>query len=346
MAADAPGLDLFSADTSTALGVPKAFRIENHTNHAIYLQADAPVDCQVGGTSGWQSCTYFHSCTRLCPQVQEKQSCCVYCEQSLGVYAIPAGQGRSIPWDGLIFVRQTGTCSECQCDQPIPVTGGDFEATARIYIDYTCRPGICTIPPDGFINTATTVGSYLSFRVPFSVPFAGEELVIDVSQASPLDASPPDVPVGPDSKTAVDSPADFFVIDTASTRDLTPQPTRATPADLAGRQFTIAADEALPDASLYGRSCGTSNPGAHYRLTFSDDGTHVTVVRADPIQETILTGTLGTGSSTTLDYELTPTFAGGSLSIRREGNDLIGNLSIHGSGVPVIWCIESPMRPV
>jgi hypothetical protein len=44
--------------------------------------------------------------------------------------------------------------------------------------------------------------------------------------------------------------------------------------------------------------------------------------------------------------DLTPTFAGGELNIRREEESLIGELVIYGSGAPVVWCIESPLRPL
>jgi len=170
--------------------------------------------------------------------------------------------------------------------------------------------------------------------------------VIEVVQPPVLDAGAPDAPANkeaPDSNPSLDTPVDSLAPDTA--RDLGSEAMSAVLSEVAGGTFKISASEALPDASLSGRSCGTSNPGATYALTFSEDGTKVTIVRTDPVQEMILKGTLQASSSSTLTYNLDNAFAGGALSIRREGGNLIGELVLYGSGVPVLWCIESPMRP-
>jgi hypothetical protein len=345
ISSDGTPLDLPTADAMPAVGVPKAFRVENHSNRTIYLQTDFPVDCQMSVFSEWQTCTYFHSCLLLCPEV--KQNCCVACEQNLELYAVPAGQSRSIPWDGRIFVKQSGLCSDCLCDQAFPVTGGDFMAMARVYTDYQCMPSGCQTTPDGIIRMANTVGSYFSTKVPFSLPFAGQEVVITITQLPFQDAGSTDTPASneiTDGKLAADTPADPSRADTA--RDLASDVARAALSDVAGRAFKLSANEALPDAGLDGRSCSTSNPGAVYRLSFSADGTTVTIERTDGPQEAMLTGTLRTTPSAGLSYDLKPTFAGGSLVIQRYGGDLIGQLAILGSGVPVIWCIESPMMPM
>lgn len=350
ISSDGARLDLPAADAMPAVGVPKGFRINNHSNRTIYLQTDFPVDCQMSVFSEWETCTYFHSCLLLCPEV--KQNCCVACEQNLELYAVPAGQTRAIPWDGRIFVKQAGLCSECLCDQAFPVTGGDYLASARVYTDYQCMPSGCKTTSDGIIQMATTVGPYVSTKVPFSLPFAGEEVVITITQLSFQDAGATDAPASseiPDGHPAVDKPttdkpADSSLADTA--RDLGPDVARAALSDVTGRTFKLSANEALPDAGLDGRSCSTSNPGAVYRLSFSADGTTVTIERTDGPQETPLTGTLRTTPSAGLNYDLKPTFAGGSLVVLRYGGDLIAQLAIFGSGAPVMWCIESPMRPV
>lgn len=342
---DVARADLPAPDVGPA--VPKAFRVENHSDRTIYLQTDFPVDCQMASAAGWRSCTYFHSCSFLCSQVIDKQ-CCVECERNLELYEIPAGQGRSIPWDGRIFTRQSDPCSQCQCDQPLSVEGGSFVAAARISLAYQCMPSGCQTSSDGIIRMATAAGPSSAYKVPFSIPFAGQEVVIDVTQLpdAGVDAGAPEVPsshVTFDSKPAMDTPADSPLADSA--RDGGSEVAPFSPSDVAGRTFELSANDALPDASLTGRSCMTSNPGAHYAVTFSKDGAKVTIERTDPIQEKILTGTLQPNSSSTLTYKIDNAFAGGTLRIRREGGDLIGQLVLYGSGVPVIWCIESPMRP-
>lgn len=331
-----------------AVGVPKAFRIENHSDRTIYLQTDLPVACQMASAAGWQRCTYFQSCAFLCSQVINRQ-CCVECERNLELYEIPAGQGRSIPWDGRIFTKQADPCAECECDQPLSVEGGSFVAAARISLAYQCMPSGCQTSSDGIIRMATAAGPSSSYEVPFSIPFAGQEVVIDVTKLPEPgpDAGAPEVPpshVTFDSQPAMDTPADSPLADSA--RDGGSEVAPFSPSDVAGRTFGLSANDALPDAGLSGRSCATSKPGANYALTFSSDGTKVSIRRTDPIQEVDMTGTLQTGSSSTLAYSIDNAFAGGTLRIRREGGGLIGQLVLYGSGVPVIWCIESPMRPV
>jgi hypothetical protein len=203
-------------------------------------------------------------------------------------------------------------------------------------------PGIEAGSSDVASDTTVTVDvSHPDLSVNDAV--AVEAPQFPLPDASTPDALP-DVPVSPDSNPIVDTSTDSSPAD--STRDLAAETVRTLLADVAGRTFQIAADETIPDAGLYGRTCGNSNPGAVYRLGFAAEGAKVTIVRTDDTQEVILTGNLKTTSSSSLSYDLAPTFAGGTLSLRRDGDGLIGQLAILGSGVPVIWCIESPMRPV
>lgn len=337
-APDLPRPDSNGADTGTE-GVPKAFRIENRTVRTVYMKREYHLVGRSLSASGAPDCTYYHSCSLLCPLVQDKQACCVACEQDAMLYEIPAGQSRSIPWDGHIFVKQTGPCSQCQCDQPLAATDGWFVVSADFYPAYRCLPSGCQSRADGTIEMALPTGDVSTTTMGFRIPSSNEEVIII---AGPDGRSTPDAL--PDGKPAMDSPPDSPASDMA--RDVVADTSGALLAEVSGHPFQIAAADALPDASLYGRSCATSKPGAVYRLTFSEDGAKVTIVRTDPVQETVLNGTLRTNSATRLGYDLDHTTAGGELSIRRDGDNLIGQLVLFGSGVPVIWCVESPMRPI
>ena len=101
-------------------------------------------------------------------------------------------------------------------------------------------------------------------------------------------------------------------------------------------------------ASVYDRACSGSNPGAIYDLIFSADATQVSIVRVDDPQAVTLTALLmqQPSLSSHIDYNIENAFAGGQLSIRAEGSTFIALLVLYGSGVPVIWCIDSPMTPV
>jgi hypothetical protein len=328
--------DLPTADTLVATGMPKAFRVVNRSDRTVYVKSKYDLGCDVHDFSGSMPCTYFRSCSPLCSQVQDVQTCCVECEQDLTLYPIPAGQSLLMFWDGTFFVKQTSPCTDCQCDLPRTGISATFEVTARIYTSYSCMPSGCKTIPDGMLDLAMPTGAFRTATTRFSVPSADEEVVL-IAELPDQDASTTDAP-------AKEAPADATSALDAR-RDWGADTSKTLLSEVSGRSFQIATSEALPDAGIDGRSCATSHPGAVYRLTFSDDGAKVTVVRTDPVQEPDLTGTL-TKSSSNLVYDLKPAFAGASLLVRRDGGNLIGELVMNGSGFPVIWCIESPMRPM
>jgi hypothetical protein len=353
-APDLPAKDLGAPDLAKV--TPKAFRFENHTDRTAYIQVDSPVGCRMQNASGWQACNYFDlGCLFHCDAVQVGEYCCVSCEQLLALYAIPPGASRSLPWNGNLHAKATGNCAACECQQATPVPSGDFEASARVYADYACMPSGCQTTSDGKLEMASPVGSYASIAVPFGVPYLAEEVVLDITWLPPTaDAgTPPDTltrDATPAGEPTADAPtsSDSALADMSSARDANSEPSRVTLADLAGRTYQIAAIDTLPDASLGGRACGVSNPGAVYNLVFSADGSTVSIVRVDGPQEMILKGSLmqPPASASRVDYNIDNAFAGGELSIRAEGSTFFALLVLYGSGVPVLWCIDSPMTPV
>ena len=180
---------------------------------------------------------------------------------------------------------------------------------------------------------------------------SASDVVLDITWLPTGDAGIPQDSVYGDAKPSIDPTTDAQLLfdsapaDRASASDPRSDLLPAAFADLAGRTFQIAASDSLPDASLAGRACGYDR-AAVYDLIFSADGTAVRIVRMDPVQEATLDGTAYQQSESSLVYNLTPTFAGGQLSIRREGSAFFAQLVIFGSGVPVIWCIDAPMTPV
>jgi hypothetical protein len=350
---DLPANDVGSPDLTPGSGAPKAFRFDNHTARTAYVQVEDAVGCRMQSASGWQACSYFAlGCLFRCADVQVGQNCCVLCEQLLALYAIAPGESRSLPWNGNLYAKATGSCAECECQQATTVPSGDFEASARVFADYQCTPSGCQTSLDGTITSALPQGGYAALAVPFRVPYAGEEVVLDITwlptadAGAPLDAVAADAPPASDAIPDVRASPDLAPADVASASDPRSEPLPSPFADLPGHTFQIADSDTALDASFGGRACGGSNPGAVYNLIFSADGADVQLVRMDGPQEVILNGTLRTQSAEILGYYLTNAFAGGELSIRREGDTFIALLVLYGSGVPVMWCIASPMRPV
>jgi hypothetical protein len=98
---------------------------------------------------------------------------------------------------------------------------------------------------------------------------------------------------------------------------------------------------AASDAGL-GDKCRPAEAGTTYNLVFFDDGTTVKVISMDLPQAVMASGTLREQSESRLVYNLNA-FAGGELSIRRDGSTLVALLAFYGSGVPWAQCVESPM---
>lgn len=97
--------------------------------------------------------------------------------------------------------------------------------------------------------------------------------------------------------------------------------------------------------SATGAGCGPGDSNAVYSLTFSADGTEVTVVRIDSVQEPIMHGSLVGLVSGAAQYHLDNGWAGTELSVRVQGEQLQAHLAILGSGVPVKSCIEAQLVP-
>jgi hypothetical protein len=80
-------------------------------------------------------------------------------------------------------------------------------------------------------------------------------------------------------------------------------------------------------------------------LTFSDDRTRVHLVSDNVPNHATMDGLLTDASETSLVYSIDDGWAGAELVVRLDGDTRVGQLSIFGSGVPVVFCMESVMQP-
>jgi hypothetical protein len=350
LAQEVPAKDSAGSDLAPTGGLPKAFRIDNHTDHTAYIDSSSPIGCRRQSAAGWQECSYFTlGCIPRCDGIPQGAACCAYCEGTFVLQAIPPGASLSLPWNGLLHSKVTGHCAQdCPCQQAAPAESGVLEVSARIYASYTCMASGCATTSDGKLEMAVPAGDSVSVTVWWSLPYLGDEVVLDIIW----------LPPGADAATAADAPSreaipadagrapDSSSADGTIPRDASSEPPRLTLGDLAGRTYRIAANDTPADAGFGGRACGSSNLGAIYDIEFSADAKKASIVRMDGPEEIILVASLWEASSTSsLVYRIDNAFAGGELSIRAEGSTLIALLVLYGSGVPVIWCIDSPMIP-
>ena len=180
-----------TGDVGAPLGTPKSFLIVNATANTVYVDLGHPVQCRTQDASGWQACEFFGIwCLPTCQYVQPGGQCCVQCEQEVpSLFAVPAGGNRTVAWAGSLFAERTGYCSDCSCRQQSVVGQGTFEATVRVYAEYSCAWGQpCPEQPDGTIPYAAPQGSFEEHAVEFAVPSANEVVVITI----PAKASAPD----------------------------------------------------------------------------------------------------------------------------------------------------------
>jgi cysteine-rich repeat protein len=180
-----------TGDAGAPLGTPKRFLIVNATANPVYVDLGHPVQCRTQDGSGWQACEFFGmSCLVGCQYIQPGDQCCESCDAGIPtLLAVPAGGNRTVTWTGSLFAARAGYCSDCSCQEQSLVGQGTFEATVRVYAQYSCVSGqACLEQPDGTIPDAAPQGSFEEYAVQFAVPSADEVVVI----AIPAKASAPD----------------------------------------------------------------------------------------------------------------------------------------------------------
>jgi hypothetical protein len=329
---DLAGPDVVPPDLAPLPSAPKSFRFDNHTDHPAYVVTRTAVGCRAQSSSGWQDCRFFTTeCGVACASVSPGDTCCETCDEGLpSVLLVPSGESRTVAWNGNLYASRSGICSDCACEEATPIPLGAYQASANAYPDYWCQVSPCSIQSDGTIRGAYPQGTATTIVVPFSIPYAGEDIVFDITALAQPDAGvSPDLPV----------------VDLAVASDPRSDDLPAAFADLPGNTFQIAAADTPPDASVPGADrCRPMDGVALYDLVFSADGTTVRIVRTDSVQEPVVSGTLTERSDVRLVYDLANLFAGGELVLTSESGNLVADLVVFGSGLPVIGCIESPMR--
>ena len=329
--------DLATPDLTDVGGLPKLFRIENHTDRTAYATVDPTVACHVFTDFGWMDCSFFGlSCLVSCSTAPASGDCCEQCEQPLpALLPIGPGESRDVPWNGKLYTRLTGACSTCGCQQETMAQDGTFEASVLVYADYVCNPSPCDRAADGSIVMANPRGSSITVTTPFTVPSADEDVVLAITSLPTTDAgTSPDL-----------GPPDHAPTDLATPGERSPDALPGPFADLPGHTFGIAASNTPPDASsnYFNWPCRSSDLNATYNLIFSDDGTKVHIVRTDPVQEETMDGVLSAQSDAQLVYSIDNHWAGAELVVRIDNGTHAAELAVFGSGVPVVMCIESPM---
>jgi hypothetical protein len=204
-------------------GVPKAFRFVNHTDATAYVRVDDSVGCRRQDASGWQDCSFFTlGCMVDCGNAPANGDCCEECEQPLpSLYAVAPGESRTVPWNGNIYAKASAICSQCDCQVAAPAQSGNFEASASVYADYQCSPMPsypCQATADGMVQMATPRGSYATLVVPFSLPYPGDEIVLDITSLPATDAG---TEAGGGSRDTAGSDDVVKLADTPSGQDVT-----------------------------------------------------------------------------------------------------------------------------
>jgi hypothetical protein len=237
-----------------------------------------------------------------------------------------------VSWDGNLRASITGACSACECESTTPAASGPYQASTHAYPAYTCQQPSCSADGSGLIAMAIPDGAETRIVTSFSIPGPDPKVVLVIDTLRGLDASAP-----PDT-----APADLVV-----THDTLPDGIPDTFTALPGHSFEITANVTPPDASApRGYPCQNSYPEVVYDMTFSDDGRRVHLTSDNVPNHATMDGLLTSASSTRLVYSIDDGWAGAELDVRLDGGTLVGQLSIFGSGVPVIFCMESAMQPL
>jgi hypothetical protein len=256
-----------------------------------------------------------------------------------------------VPWTGNLYSRVDGHCADCACEGETPAEPGTYWTVTQVFAAYECEQLGCTTAPDGTIVNAQAVGPSVEYGRVFELPLPESEIVLDIVSLPPTDAgaqpdlAPADL-VPPDLAPADLVPPDLALPDLAVAGERSPDLLPGLFADLLGRTYQIAASNTPPDAGAHSWNwpCKPHDANATYDLSFSADGTQVHIVRTDPVQEEMMDGTLGEASESQLVYPIDNHWAGAELVVRNDNGTLVAQLAIFGSGLPVVSCIESPMK--
>lgn len=140
----------------------------------------------------------------------------------------------------------------------------------------------------------------------------------------------------PDLAIPVDLQPDRRAIDSRST-DARPN----LPNSLLGRTFTISANTPAPTPSS---TCTRNTLADSFFLAFGDDIGTVTITWTNVSPPETYHGTLGPEASR-ITYHLNDAFAGGTMTLEWDQGVAVAQVSIDGSGVPIIVCVRAPLSP-
>lgn len=113
------------------------------------------------------------------------------------------------------------------------------------------------------------------------------------------------------------------------------------PDSLLGRTFTIAASTPAPTPSA---TCTKNTPTDVFSLAFGDTINTVTVTQLNLSPPEIFHGTLGPEANK-ITYHLNDAFAGGTVTLEWDQGVAVAQVTINGSGVPIIVCVRGPLSP-
>lgn len=159
------------------------------------------------------------------------------------------------------------------------------------------------------------------------------------------------MPPGTDATPANTTPADTATVTDTTVADwpmATPVDTlRASdvrailPYSLAGKTFTITASTPAPTPSA---TCTRNTPVDAFSLAFGDTINTVTVTWVNESPPEILHGTLS-DKDKMITYQLNDAFAGGTVTLEWDQDVAVAQVTINGSGIPIIVCVRGSLLP-
>jgi hypothetical protein len=170
------------AVASGANRAPAIFEVVNRRSETIYLDGNVPVSCAIEGAQSQALCSFFrYDCLFNCEAVKPGQSCCVMCEPAEPrAIAIAPGERYTVAWDGRLFARERGECSECECQRGRLIAPGTYRAVVRAYTATVCTFGDCVAGPDGMSIGARPSGVATEHEAELIVPTVEDRVLIEV----------------------------------------------------------------------------------------------------------------------------------------------------------------------
>ena len=164
---------------------PITFIVANVSAGSVYLDWSMGATGAISGsrTTGgaWYPVHYWPpGCMENCENVEPGGECCVMCDMVSSVKELGGGEEARVQWDGEVLFTVVEDYCTCSCYRPEPVPAMAYRAQVCVHDSYECLVASCEADENGVYELAAVSGTPRCFEALFDIPYAGDEVLIEV----------------------------------------------------------------------------------------------------------------------------------------------------------------------